>query len=79
MSVDTLLAMAMKGGDLPITIVYHSDRTVTLSGGSVLGVVSDVVNSNFATPDCRWHEFEVCTLYADEFQDCYPTVKSGNF
>ena len=32
-SVDILSVMAMKGSDLPITIVNHSDRTVTLSGG----------------------------------------------
>ena len=71
--------MAMKGSDLPITIVNHSDWTVTLSGGFVLGVVSDVVNSNVATPDFRRPEFEIRTLYADEFRDCYPTVKSDNF
>ena len=78
-SVDILSVMAMKGSDLPITIVNHSDRTVTLSGGFVLGVVSDVVNSNVATPDFRRPEFEIRTLYADEFQDCYPAVKSDNF
>ena len=71
--------MAMKGSDLPITIVNHSDRTVTLSGGFVLGVVSDVVNSNVATPDFRRPEFEIRTLYADEFWDCYPTVESNKF
>ena len=78
-SVDILSVMAMKGSDLPITIVNHSDRTVTLSGGFVLGVVSDVVNSNVATPDFRRPEFEIRTLYADEFRDCYPAVKSDNF
>ena len=78
-SVDILSVMAMKGSDLPITIVNHSDRTVTLSGGFVLGVVSDVVNSNVATPDFRRPEFEIRTLYVDEFQDCYPAVKSDNF
>ena len=78
-SVDILSVMAMKGSDLPITIVNHSDRTVTLSGGFVLGVVSDVVNSNVASPDFRRPEFEIRTLYADEFRDCYPAVKSDNF
>ena len=77
-SVDILSVMAMKGSDLPITIVNHSDRTVTLSGGSVLGVVSDVVNSNVTTPDFRRPEFEIRTLYADEFRECYPAVKSDN-
>ena len=71
--------MAMKGSDLPITIVNHSDRTVTWSGGFVLGVVSDVANCNVATPDFRRPEFEIHTLYADEFRDCYPAVKSDNF
>ena len=66
-SVDILSVMAMKGSDLSTTIVNHSDRTVTLSGGSVLGVVSDVVNSNVATPDFRRPEFEIHTLYAHEF------------
>ena len=42
-------------------------------------MVSDVVNSNVATPDFRRPEFEIRTLYADEFRDCYPAVKSDNF
>ena len=45
----------------------------------MFGVVSDVVNSNVATPDFRRPEFEICTLYVDEFRDCYPAVKSDNF
>ena len=78
-SVDIFSVMAMKGGDLPITIVNHSDRTVTLSGGSVLGVVLDVVKNNVATADFWRPEFEICTLFADEFRNCYPAVKSDNF
>ena len=76
-SVDILSLMAVKGGDLPIIIVNHSDRIVTLNGSSVLGVVSDVVNSNVPTPD--FPEFKIRTLYADEVRDFYPAVKSGIF
>ena len=61
--VDIILVMALKDGDSPITIVNHSDQTVTLSGGSVLGLVLDVVDSNIATPDCRRPDFEVVPWY----------------
>ena len=45
--------LAVKNGDLPIIIVNRSDQMVILGGGSVVWVVSDVADSNIATPVFR--------------------------
>ena len=61
-SVDILLEMAVKDGDLLIAILNSSDWTMTLSGGSVSWVlVSDVTDGN------DWHgpDFVICDcMYA---------------
>ena len=78
-SVDILSVMSLKDEDLPITIFNNTNKTVTLKRGSVLGVLADVADSNVVSPDFKRPDFEIRTLYADEFRDCYPAVKSENF
>ena len=78
-SVDILSVMSLKDEDLPITIFNNINKTVTLKRGSVLGVLADVADSNVMSPDFKRPDFEIRTLYADEFRDCYPAVKSENF
>ena len=77
-SVDILSVMSLKDEDLPITIFNNTNKTVTLKRGSVLGVLADVADSNVVSPDFKRPDFEIRTLYADEFRDCYPAVKSEN-
>ena len=78
-SVDILSVMSLKDEDLPITIFNNTNKTVTLKRGSVLGVLADVADSNVVSPDFKLPDFEIRTLYADEFRDCYPAIKSENF
>ena len=47
--------------------------------GSVLGVLADVADSNVVSPDFKRPYFEIRTLCADEFRDCYSAVKSEYF
>ena len=54
-------------------------NTVTLKNGFVLGVVSDVSDTNLATDGMQRPAFEIRTLYADQFCDCFPVVKSEDF
>lgn len=77
--VDILSVMALKDHDLPITILNNTNKTVTLKGGSVLGVVSDVKEHDLHNENFERPIFEIRTLYADEFRDCYPANKSENF
>ena len=78
-SLDILSVMSLKDEDLPITIFNNTNKTVTLKRSSVLGVLADVADSNVVSPDFTRPDFEIRTLYADEFRDCYPAVKSENF
>ena len=74
-SVDILSVLTLPGSDLPVTILNHTANTVTLKNGFVLGVVSDVGNTNLATDGMQRPAFEIRTLYADQFHDCFPAVK----
>ena len=57
-SVDILLVMSLKNGDLPITVYGNTNKTVTLTRGSVLGVLADVADSNVLSPDFKRPDFE---------------------
>ena len=70
--------MSLKDEDLPITIFNNTNKTV-LKRGSVIGVLDNVADSNFVSPDFKRPDFEIRTLYADEFRNCYPAIKSENF
>ena len=78
-SVDILSVMSLKDEDLPITIFNNTNKTVTLKHCSVLGVLADVADSYVVFSYFKRPDFEIRTLYADEFRDCYPAVKSENF
>ena len=71
--------LTLPGGDLPVTILNHTANTVTLKNGFVLGVVSDVSDVDLATDGMQRPAFEIRTLYADQFRDCFPAVKSEDF
>ena len=71
--------LTLPGSDLPVTILNHTANTVTLKNGFVLGVVSDVSDTNLATDGMQRPAFEIRTLYADQFCDCFPAVKSEEF
>ena len=61
-SVDILSVMSFKDGDLPITILNNTNKTVTLKGGSVLGALADIADSNVGSPDFKRPDFEIRTL-----------------
>ena len=72
--------LTLPGSDLPVTILKRTANTVTLENGFVLGVVSNVSDTNLATDGMHRSAFEIRTLYyADEFHDCFPAVKSVDF
>ena len=75
-SMDILSVLTLPGSDLPVIILNHTANTVTLKNGLVLGVVSDVSDTNLATDGMQRPAFEIRTLYADQFRDCFPAVKS---
>ena len=79
LSVDILSVLTLPGSDLPVTILNHTANTVTLKNGFVLGVVSEVSDTNLATDGMQRPAFEIRTLYADQFCDCFPVVKSEDF
>ena len=78
-SVDILSVMSLTDEDLLIAVFNNTNKTVTLKRCSVLGVLANVADSNVVSQDFKWPDFEIRTLYADEFRDCYPAVKSENF
>ena len=52
---------------------------MTLCLRFVLGVLTDIAECDISLPDTQHLQFEVHTLYAHEFRDCFPVVRSDNF
>ena len=77
--VDILSVISVPDEDLPITILNNTGQTVTLRRGFVLGVLADVAECDVSSPDFQRPQFEVRTLYAHQFRDCFPAVRSDNF
>ena len=77
--VDILSIISVPDQDLPITILNNTGQTVTFRRGFVLGVLADVAECDVSSPDFQRPQFEVRTLYAHQFRDCFPAVRSDNF
>ena len=78
-SVDISLVLTLPGSDLPVTILNHTANIITLKNGFVLGVVSDLSDTNLAMDGMQRPAFEIRSLYAAQFRDCFPAVEPEGF